>query len=67
MQSGAPVLRKIFERDVARGDHLALADSRAYQLYQAYVEPVEARVCAFWPELLGFQVVHAAHRLDAQS
>jgi SAM-dependent methyltransferase len=66
VQSGAPVLRKIFERDVARGDHLALADSRAYQLYRSFVEPVESRVCALWPELLGFQVVYAARRADAR-
>lgn len=60
VQSGAPVLRKLFERDVARGDHLALADSRAYGLYRTFVEPVESRVCELWPALLGFQVVHAA-------
>ncbi|MDP8998983.1 MAG: class I SAM-dependent methyltransferase, partial [Myxococcota bacterium] len=34
VQSGAPLLRKFFERDVARGEHLALADSRAYGLYR---------------------------------
>jgi len=67
VQSGAPVLRKIFERDVQRGDHLALADSRAYQLYRSVVEPFESRVCAVWPELLAFQVVHAARRTDARS
>jgi trans-aconitate methyltransferase len=60
VQSGAPVLRKLFERDVARGDHLALADSGAYRLYRSLVEPVESRLCGVWPELLGFQVVHAA-------
>ena len=64
VQSGAPALRKMFERDVARGDHLALADSRAYQMYRSFVEPVESRVCGLWPELLAFQVVHAA-RLSA--
>jgi SAM-dependent methyltransferase len=64
VQSGAPVLRKLFERDVGRGDHLALADSRAYDLYRKFVEPVESRVCGLWPELLGFQVVHVA-RLSA--
>jgi O-antigen biosynthesis protein len=60
VQSGAPVLRKLFERDVERGDHLALADSGAYRVYRALVEPVESRMCDLWPELLGFQVVYAA-------
>jgi len=60
VQSSAPILRKVFERDVERGDHLALADSRAYEMYRKFIEPVEARVCELWPELLGFQVVHAA-------
>jgi SAM-dependent methyltransferase len=60
VQSSAPVLRKVFERDVAQGDHLALADSRAYDLYRKFIEPLESRVCELWPELLGFQVVHAA-------
>ncbi len=60
VQSGAPALRKLFERDVERGDHLALADSRAYGVYRSYVEPIESKVCALWPELLAFQVVHAA-------
>lgn len=60
VQSTAPVLRRLFERDVQKGEHLALADSRAYQLYRTVVEPVENRVCEVWPELLGFQVVYAA-------
>jgi 2-polyprenyl-3-methyl-5-hydroxy-6-metoxy-1,4-benzoquinol methylase len=60
VQSSAPVLRKFFERDVERGEHLALADSRAYDLYRKFVEPLESRVCGLWPELLGFQVVTAA-------
>jgi SAM-dependent methyltransferase len=60
VQSTAPVLRRLFEKDVAQGDHLALADSRAYALYRDVVEPVEARFCRLWPELLGFQVVFAA-------
>jgi 2-polyprenyl-3-methyl-5-hydroxy-6-metoxy-1,4-benzoquinol methylase len=67
VQSGAPALRKLFERDVERGDHLALADSRAYQLYRSFVEPIESRVCGVWPELLGFQVVHAARLPDGES
>jgi SAM-dependent methyltransferase len=60
VQSTAPVLRRLFERDVQQGEHLALADSRAYQLYRTVIEPVEHRLCAVWPELLGFQVVYAA-------
>lgn len=59
-QSAAPLLRKLFERDVAEGNHLALADSASYRLYRRFVEPVESRVCATWPELLGFQVVVVA-------
>jgi SAM-dependent methyltransferase len=65
VQSGAPVLRKFFERDVAQGDHLALAESGAYRFYRRFVEPVEARVCELWPELLGFQVVHVARPAGA--
>jgi 2-polyprenyl-3-methyl-5-hydroxy-6-metoxy-1,4-benzoquinol methylase len=60
VQSGAPLLRKLFEREVEQGDHLALADSAAYRVYRTFVEPVETRVCELWPELLGFQVVLAA-------
>ncbi|MGH7272474.1 MAG: class I SAM-dependent methyltransferase [Polyangiaceae bacterium] len=60
VQSTAPVLRKLFERDVAQGDHLALAESRAYRIYRENIEPIESRVCDVWPELLAFQVVHAA-------
>jgi hypothetical protein len=60
VQSAAPLLRKGFERDVEQGDHLALANSPVYKLYQSLVEPVESRACELWPELLGFQIVHAA-------
>jgi trans-aconitate methyltransferase len=60
VQSAAPFLRKGFERDVQQGDHLALAKSPMYKLYQSVVEPAESRVCELWPELLGFQIVHAA-------
>ncbi len=59
VQSLAPYLRRGFERDVAAGDHLSLERSRAYALYQRWVEPGEARLCALWPELLGFQIVSA--------
>ncbi len=60
VQSTAPVLRKLFERDVAQGDHLALAESPAYRAYRTIVEPLESRVCDLWPELLAFQIVIAA-------
>ncbi len=60
VQSAAPVLRRLFERDVEQGDHLALAESRAYDLYRTAVEPLEAQLCSAWPGLLGFQVVFAA-------
>jgi SAM-dependent methyltransferase len=60
VQSAAPMLRKIFERDVERGEHLTLSSSLAFSLYRKLVEPVEYRVCRLWPELLGFQVVMMA-------
>lgn len=60
VQSTAPILRKLFERDVEQGDHLALADSGAYKLYRDLVEPAESRLCGAWPELLAFQIVVAA-------
>lgn len=60
VQSSAPLLRKFFERDVERGDHLALADSAAYRIYRTFVEPAETQLCGLWPELLAFQVVLAA-------
>ena len=60
VQSTAPLLRRFFEQDVARGNHLALGDSTAMKAYERFVEPVEQRFCRLWPELLGFQVVCAA-------
>jgi 2-polyprenyl-3-methyl-5-hydroxy-6-metoxy-1,4-benzoquinol methylase len=60
VQSAAPLLRKRFEREVREGDHLALTKSPMYKIYQSLVEPVESQVCELWPELLGFQIVHAA-------
>jgi SAM-dependent methyltransferase len=65
VQSAAPALRKWFEREVQRGEHLAMSESRAYKLYRDWVEPIESRVCQIWPELLGFQHVCAA-RLGSQ-
>ncbi len=55
VQSMAPVLRSFFEKDVASGKHLSLSDSKAFQTYDQWVEPVERRVCALWPELLGWK------------
>ncbi len=60
VQSAAPVLRRFFERDVARGDHLSLGSSRAFNAYERLVEPHEQRLCKLWPELLGFQTVCVA-------
>jgi SAM-dependent methyltransferase len=60
VQSAAPVLRRLFERDVAAGDHLSLGESSAFRFYRRFVEPVESGVCRAWPELLGFQIVCVA-------
>ncbi len=57
VQSAAPLLRLPFEAKVEAGEHLALGDSAAFRAYERYVEPVETRVCALWPELLAFQIV----------
>jgi hypothetical protein len=62
-QSAAPALRKLFERDVKRGDHLALTESPAFRAYRTWVEPAETRVCRMWPELLAFQVVLVARAI----
>lgn len=59
VQSMAPVLRKLFDKDVADGNHLSLPESGAYRAYERFVEPIESRVCQTWPELLGFQIVSA--------
>jgi SAM-dependent methyltransferase len=60
VQSTAPLLRRAFDREVSEGNHLALTETGMYRLYRKVVEPVESRVCGLWPELLGFQMVHAA-------
>jgi SAM-dependent methyltransferase len=60
VQSAAPILRRFFERDVAEGKHLTLGTSRAFGVYEQFVEPFEQRVCRLWPELLGFQIVCVA-------
>jgi SAM-dependent methyltransferase len=57
VQSMAPVLRSFFEKDVAKGDHLSLSDSKAYAAYDRMVEPLERMACNLWPELMGFQIV----------
>ena len=62
VQSAAPLLRKLFEKDVAAGDHLSLTESPAFRAYRRFVEPAEAAVCGVWPELLGFQIVCVAER-----
>jgi 2-polyprenyl-3-methyl-5-hydroxy-6-metoxy-1,4-benzoquinol methylase len=56
-QSLAPWLRRSFESEVDRGQHLALESSRAYRAYARFVEPLEARICDAWPELFAFQIV----------
>lgn len=56
-QSAAPLLRRGLEARVDAGEHLALAESRAFRAYERYVEPAETRLCKLWPELLGFQLV----------
>jgi hypothetical protein len=60
VQSAAPVLRKLFEKDVQAGDHLSLNESGAFRAYRRFVEPVETGLCRLWPELLGFQIVCVA-------
>jgi methionine biosynthesis protein MetW len=62
LQSAAPLLRRFFENDVAVGEHLALTESTSFKVYRTVVEPLETQVCSVWPELLGFQIVLAAHR-----
>lgn len=62
VQSAAPLLRKVFEKDVAAGDHLSLTESPAFRAYRRFVEPAEAALCGLWPELLGFQIVCVAER-----
>jgi SAM-dependent methyltransferase len=62
VQSAAPVLRRLFEKDVAAGDHLSLSESAAFRIYRRFVEPAESAVCSAWPELLGFQIVFVAER-----
>jgi 2-polyprenyl-3-methyl-5-hydroxy-6-metoxy-1,4-benzoquinol methylase len=60
VQSTAPLLRRLFEKDVREGNHLSLGDSKAYRFYQRAVEPAEAAFCQTWPELLGFQIIVVA-------
>jgi 2-polyprenyl-3-methyl-5-hydroxy-6-metoxy-1,4-benzoquinol methylase len=60
VQSAAPMLRTFFQKDVESGNHLALTETRSYQLYEKFVEPLETSACQLWPELLGFQIVSVA-------
>jgi 2-polyprenyl-3-methyl-5-hydroxy-6-metoxy-1,4-benzoquinol methylase len=63
VQSTAPLLRKhVFQRRVDAGEHLGLNESKAFELYSKFVEPLETAVCQAWPGLLGFQIVLAARR-----
>jgi hypothetical protein len=64
VQSTAPLLRRLFEKDVREGNHLSLGDSKAYRLYQSAIEPAEAAFCQRWPELLGFQIIVVARLSD---
>ena len=56
-QSAAPLLRQLFESDLAEGNHLALEESKSYRLYSKAVQPIEIKIAQLWPELLGFQIV----------
>lgn len=66
VQSLAPVLRRAFDGDVARGEHLTLTKSPAYALYDRLVEPWESRLCGVWPSLLAFQIVVAVRLREAR-
>jgi hypothetical protein len=57
VQPALPLFRTRFESGIAAGEHPPLAESRAVRAYERWVEPVESRVCALWPELLGAQIV----------
>ncbi|HEX6766798.1 MAG TPA: class I SAM-dependent methyltransferase [Polyangiaceae bacterium] len=57
VQAAAPLLRLPFEAGVDAGRHLELGETAAFRAYERFVEPVETRICALWPELLGFQIV----------
>jgi SAM-dependent methyltransferase len=65
-QSAAPLLRRLFESDVAEGNHLALDSSRSYRIYDKAVQPLEIKVAQLWPELLGFQIVSVIRQARAQ-
>jgi SAM-dependent methyltransferase len=57
VQSAAPLLRSSFQARGDSGEYLAFDDSAVFRAYERWVEPVETRVCALWPELLAFQIV----------
>ena len=60
VQSAAPLLRRLFDDDLARGQHLALGEASSFKVYSTFVEPLERRICRVWPALLAFQIVVAA-------
>lgn len=64
-QAAAPLLRRLFESDVAEGNHLALESSRSYRIYDKAVQPLEIKVAQLWPELLGFQIVSVIRQTGA--
>ncbi|HEV8247609.1 MAG TPA: class I SAM-dependent methyltransferase [Polyangiaceae bacterium] len=59
-QSAAPLLRRFFDADALRGEHLSLGQSNAFRAYSRFVEPLESKFCALWPELFAFQIVSVA-------
>ena len=58
----APWLRRHFDAELQKGNHLALTQSRAFRIYQRFVEPLEESFCNLLPGLLGFQIVVVARR-----
>lgn len=62
VQSMAPWLRRRFDAELQKGNHLALTQSRAFRIYQRFVEPLEESFCNLLPGLLGFQIVVVARR-----
>jgi SAM-dependent methyltransferase len=62
VQSLAPWIRRRFDADVQRENHLALIQSRLFRTYQRFVEPMEESFCNLLPGLLGFQIVVVARR-----
>lgn len=57
VQPAMPLFRMRFESGASAGEHLPVGESRAVRAYERWIEPVESRMCALWPELLGSQLV----------